>query len=151
MYSTFGFLKFFQNLMTTAQLLYIVWVVGFNCEFYLWCFCYNLLRILSKIITETSYLKLKIKPHKLYYKYNLLGLLVQLAKEPWSYNRNSICKTHNQNPYPWQRAFTKSFNAVCPFPLILGINVIHLGGYNFDSHKTCHIKPKHMQQVMQAA
>ena len=30
------------------------------------------------IITETLYLKLTIKPHKLYYKYNLLGSAVDM-------------------------------------------------------------------------
>ena len=51
------------NLKTTAQLLFIVWFIGFDCEFS-YDFCVMiLLRILSKIITETSYSKLTIKLH----------------------------------------------------------------------------------------
>ena len=38
------------------------------------------INILSKIITETSYPKLTIKPHKLHYKYNLLASFVKAVK-----------------------------------------------------------------------
>ena len=44
-----------------------------------------LLRILSKIITETSYPKLTIKPHKLHYQCKLSGSDVGSAKGPWSH------------------------------------------------------------------
>ena len=36
------------------------------------------INILSKIITETSYTKLMIRPNKLHYKYNLLASAVEL-------------------------------------------------------------------------
>ena len=52
--------------------IYIMWLVGYDVSVMI------LLRIniLSKIITETSYPKLTIKPHKLHYKYNLLASLL---------------------------------------------------------------------------
>ena len=37
--------------------------------------------ILSKIITETSYLKLTIKTHESHYKYNLLASAVESAEQ----------------------------------------------------------------------
>ena len=53
----------------------------------------------NEIITETSYLKLTIKPHKLHYKCNnLQAQLFGTAEQPWNHNRNIIFKIHNQKP-----------------------------------------------------
>ena len=59
-----------------------MWLVDFDCEFRYDVSVMILLRIniLSKIITETSYPKLTIKPHKLHNKYNLLASLLNSSE-----------------------------------------------------------------------
>ena len=55
--------------------------------------------ISSKIITETSYLKLTIEAHKPHYKHNLLAWAIQSTQYGLHHNRNIICDlipfTHN--------------------------------------------------------
>ena len=68
-----------------------MWVMSFSYD----ACVMILLRILSKIITEASYLKLTIKPHKL--ATWSLGSAVETTEQPWNHNRNIISKTHNQN------------------------------------------------------
>ena len=98
---TSGMLKICQNLDTTAQLLHIVWVVNLIVSFSYDVCVMILPRILSKIITETSYPKLTIKCHKLQCKNNPLGSAVGSAEQLWSHNRNIVDKTYLQNLYPW--------------------------------------------------
>ena len=67
------------QLSCNTFIVYIMWLVGLIVRFRYGVSVMILLRIsiFSKVITETSYPKLTIKPHKLYYKYNLLAFTVE--------------------------------------------------------------------------
>ena len=54
----------------SQKIIFIVQLVRFDCEFWIWCFCDDFM-ILSKIITLTLYLKLTIKINEAHYIYTI--------------------------------------------------------------------------------
>ena len=60
------------------------------------------INILNKMITETSYLKLTIKPHKLHYKNKLVASTIQ---QQWINNKAYLELTITSNLYGFAYGF----------------------------------------------